>query len=117
MLALTVCGVVLRSLTAAENPEWPQFRGPNSSGIAASDAAPPVEFGPSKRLIWKQALPLGDSSPAVWGDRVFLTAFDSQSKKLELICITPRPARSSGGAWRPPTRSRRRAAAVALTAP
>ena len=97
MLALILCAVALRSLAASENPEWPQFRGPNSSGIAAPDAAPPVEFAPSKRLLWKQPLPLGHSSPAVWGNRVFLTAFDPQSRKLELICIT---ARTGAVLWR-----------------
>src|SRR6185503_6967521 len=62
-------------------------RGPNTSGVAATDAAPPVEFGPSKRLLWKQSMPLGHSSPVVWGDRIFLSAFDLASKKLELICV------------------------------
>jgi outer membrane protein assembly factor BamB len=71
---------------------WPQFRGPNGSGIAA-DAAPPVEFGPllpaaKQHLLWKQAVPAGHSSPSIWGERVFLTAFDPASKKLELICLS-----------------------------
>src|SRR4026209_988209 len=95
--AVLVVSVALRSLAAAENPEWPTFRGPNSGGTAAPDAAPPVEFGPSKRLLWKQPLPLGHSSPAVWGDRVFLTAFDPQSRKLELICTT---AKTGAIRWR-----------------
>jgi outer membrane protein assembly factor BamB len=76
---------------------WPQFRGPNSSGVAAADAAPPVEFGASKRLLWKQALPAGHSSPAVWGDRIFVTAFDAAANKLELLCL----ARQTGAIqWR-----------------
>jgi outer membrane protein assembly factor BamB len=79
----------------AQDPaaNWPQFRGPNASGIAAAGAAPPVEFGTSlpagkQRLLWKQAVPEGHSSPAVWGERIFLTAFDSPSQKLELICLS-----------------------------
>jgi hypothetical protein len=35
---------------------WPQFRGPNATGIAAGTAAPPTEFGPSKNLLWNTAL-------------------------------------------------------------
>lgn len=77
--------------------DWPQFRGPGSTGIAASDAAPPVEFDPSKRLLWKRPLPLGHSSPVVWGDRVFVNAFDPESKKLELICIA---AKTGAILWR-----------------
>jgi outer membrane protein assembly factor BamB len=72
---------------ARATTEWPQFRGPNASGVAAPDATPPLEFGPSKRLLWKQAMPLGHSSPVVWGDRIFLTSFDAASKKLELISV------------------------------
>jgi len=64
--------------------DWPQFRGPNASGVAPSDAAPPVEF---KHPLWKVSLAIGHSSPAVWGDRIFLTGFDPATKKLELIAI------------------------------
>jgi len=76
------------TLGAALACDWPQFRGPGSSGIAPPDAAPPVEFGPSKHLLWKTALPVGHSSPVVWGDRVFVNSFDSSTKKLELIAIS-----------------------------
>src|SRR5258708_22743245 len=74
-------------LLGEDKVTWPQFRGPNSSGIAAADAAPPVEFGPSKRLLWKRPLPVGHSSPAVWGDRGFVTTFDTAAAELELICL------------------------------
>jgi len=87
MRALIVAVVVLPGLAAAQSAAWPQFRGPDGGGVAAPDAKPPVEFGPSKRLLWKQAMPQGHSSPVVWGDRIFLTAFDAASKKLELICV------------------------------
>ena len=80
---------------AQDTPTWPQFRGPNLSGIAES--APPVEFGQLKNLLWKQALPAGHSSPAVWGNRIFITGFDKESKKLEVICL----ARNDGAIlWR-----------------
>ena len=52
---------------------WPQFRGPNGSGVA-DDQKPPVEIGPEKNVKWKVAVPgQGESTPIVWGDRVFLT--------------------------------------------
>lgn len=55
---------------------WPQFRGPNCSGVSESDK-PPASFGPTTNLLWKTAVPPGWSSPCVWNDRVFLTAFDN----------------------------------------
>ncbi|MGA3188692.1 MAG: PQQ-binding-like beta-propeller repeat protein [Bryobacteraceae bacterium] len=73
---------------------WPQFRGPNGSGVAAVDAAPPITF---RAPQWKTPLPVGHSSPAVWGDRIFLTSFDTESKKLELICVS---AKTGAILWR-----------------
>src|SRR5215831_10122360 len=88
MRALFVLAAALPSIVAGQSAKWPQFRGPNASGIAESGAAPPSEFGLSNRLLWKRSLPVGHSSPAVWNDRVFLTAFEPDAKKLELICVS-----------------------------
>src|SRR5262249_43820003 len=54
---------------------WPQFRGPNGSGVA-EDQKPPVEFGPDKNVKWKVSVPGGLSSPIVAGDKLVLTAFE-----------------------------------------
>src|SRR6516164_9684706 len=67
---------------------WPQFRGPNSSGIGAG--RPPVHFGPGQNVKWKMAVGSGLSSPVVWADRVFLTEFDQASQKLATLCIDRR---------------------------
>ena len=66
---------------------WPQFRGPNASGISES-ARPPVEFGQGTNQLWKVSVPLGMSSPCVWRDWIFLTAFEDG--KLETICYARR---------------------------
>jgi len=95
--ALLVAVVALPFVAAAQSAEWPQFRGLNASGIAAADAAPPIEFGPSTRLLWKRSMPVGHSSPAVWGDRIFLTSFEMESRKLELICVSAKTGEIS---WR-----------------
>jgi outer membrane protein assembly factor BamB len=67
----------------AAGVSWPQFRGPNSSGVAAKDQ-PPCEFGAGTNLIWKVAVPSGLSSPCIAGDRIFLTAFEDG--KLFALC-------------------------------
>ena len=89
--------VWLPILGTAQNANWPQFRGPNATGIAAANAAPPTEFGPSQRLLWKQPFPIGHSSPVVWGDQIFLTAFDAPAQKLELISVS---SKSGAILWR-----------------
>jgi outer membrane protein assembly factor BamB len=68
--------------------EWPQFRGPNSSGIG--DGKPPVEFGPSKNVLWKTPVGAGLSSPIISNGRVFLTQFDRVTKQLATLCIDQR---------------------------
>jgi outer membrane protein assembly factor BamB len=70
--------------------EWPRFRGPNGSGIDAT-AGYPVEFSPSKNLVWKAAVPFAQSSPVVQGGRVYLTA--SQGDRLLALCFDARTGR------------------------
>ena len=55
---------------------WPGFRGPDASGVADGQGAPlewNVETGDNVR--WKTPIPgLANSSPIVWGDKIFVTA-------------------------------------------
>lgn len=67
---------------------WPQFRGPNSSGLG--EGRPPVHFGPSQNVRWKTAVGSGLSSPTIWEGRIFLTEFDRSNKQLATLCIDRR---------------------------
>jgi outer membrane protein assembly factor BamB len=52
--------------------DWPQFRGPNNSGIAQSQA--PSEWSIDKNLAWKEKIPgYGWSSPIIVGDKIIVT--------------------------------------------
>src|SRR5262249_561584 len=75
---------------AAENASlatWPQFRGPGGLGLATDGKPLPAHLEPSKNLSWKTAIPSGASSPCIWGERVFVTGFDKQQKKLQTLCL------------------------------
>lgn len=61
------------SAWATDLKYWPQFRGPTGQGTSDS-AHPPVQFSVSNP-VWKTELPLGHSSPCVWGNRIFLTTY------------------------------------------
>lgn len=63
--------------------EWPAFRGPNCSGIAV-DARPPAAIGPTNSVLWKVQVPFSPSSPCLWGDQIFLTAF--ADNELQIRC-------------------------------
>jgi outer membrane protein assembly factor BamB len=82
ILAITLIGA--HTASRAES-WWPQFRGPNAAGVSES-ANPPVEFGPGTNQLWKISVPPGASSPCVWRDWIFLTAFDGG--KLQTICYS-----------------------------
>ena len=53
-------------------PDWSRFRGPNGSGVSAATNVP-IEFGPGKNLLWRVELPIGYSSPILFGDRIYVT--------------------------------------------
>ena len=75
LLSFCCLGLLLLSLRAATGAEnWPQFRGPNCSGLSPT-AKPPMQIGPDQNLLWKIDVPWAPSSPVVWGDRIVLTAF------------------------------------------
>ncbi len=53
--------------------DWPQFKGPNGSGVSAEKDLP-TKFKGDDGLRWKAALPArGVSSPVVVGGKVFVT--------------------------------------------
>ena len=82
-----IAGLAFFQSAAQEPPAWPQFRGPAGTGLAAERANPPVEFSPDKKPQWRADLPFGHSSPSIWGDRIFLTGFDKEAKKLEVLSL------------------------------
>ncbi|MDA1053071.1 MAG: PQQ-binding-like beta-propeller repeat protein [Planctomycetota bacterium] len=72
--------------------DWPQFRGPNCSGISATTKSLPVEFSDTKNLLWSAEVGDGVGCPVVAAGRTFvsgmvgdetirLSAFDSASGK------------------------------------
>jgi hypothetical protein len=67
--------------------EWPQFRGHDGRGYA-DDEDFPIHFGPETNLVWKTRLPAGNSSPIVWGDRVFITGYTEPD--LLTLCLDRR---------------------------
>src|SRR4029453_79448 len=70
---------------------WPQFRGPNSSGLGGGK--PPVNFGPDQNVRWKTAVGPGLSSPIIWDRRIFLTEFDRANKQPAPLGIDRRPGK------------------------
>lgn len=66
--------LVISSLTTVGSAaNWPQWRGPDGSGIS-NEKNLPAKWTPTTNIKWKAAIPgRGHSSPIVWGNRVFVT--------------------------------------------
>lgn len=68
-LVVIVCA---SGLVHAEN--WPQWRGPGSTGVSTSISLP-TKWSATENIAWKSSLAgLGVSSPIVWGDLVLATS-------------------------------------------
>ena len=72
------------AISVKASNDWLQFRGPNGTGVADGPTLP-TQFGATKNLAWKAAVPFGRSSPVVTADRVFLTA--SEGDKLVTLAL------------------------------
>jgi outer membrane protein assembly factor BamB len=60
---------------------WPQWRGPSSSG-ACPDDNPPLEWSEQKNIRWKIDIPgKGYSTPIIWEDQIFLTTAIETDRK------------------------------------
>ncbi len=71
LLLLEQCG-------SAEAEDWPQFRGPNASGVSVSDRRLPTEFSSDKNRLWAVALGDGVACPIVVKGRVYATAMTGE---------------------------------------
>ena len=62
---------------------WPQFRGPDSTGVPATEVGLPETWSTTENVAWKAAIGgSGWSSPITWGDRIFLASARAASMTL-----------------------------------
>lgn len=81
-LLMLLCTSVFVLPSHADN--WPQWRGPNGDGVS-SETGLPIVWSNESGVLWKRELPAwGDSTPAIWGDAVFVT---SQLKAGQLVLL------------------------------
>jgi outer membrane protein assembly factor BamB len=67
---------------------WPQWRGPSAQGHVA-EAKYTDTWSPASRFQWKIAIPgRGNSSPVVWGDRLFLTTARENGRRLSMLAFS-----------------------------
>ena len=86
--------LVALTLLAASAADWPQFRGVNAKGLS-DDKNLPIDFGPSKNVVWKTAVPRGHSSAVFAGNRIYMTA--EEGEKIFTIALDRRTGKE---VWR-----------------
>jgi outer membrane protein assembly factor BamB len=99
-----ICRLALLPLiTVAALADWPQFRGPRSTGVAEEKGLPET-WSATDNVVWSTAIPgWGWSSPIVSGDRVYVTAVipskDVEPIKKGLYFGGERPAPTDEHRW------------------
>lgn len=74
--ALPVVALLLIFSFPSPADDWPQWRGPDGNSVAP-DGNYPTTFSNTENVLWKAKLPgVGSSTPAVWGDQIFVTCGD-----------------------------------------
>jgi outer membrane protein assembly factor BamB len=104
LLILAFCFSALFAVSASDR--WPQFRGPQSTGVAdpKDEASLPDKWSTTENVVWKTDVPgMGWSSPIVWGGKIFLTSVVSTAAqepvKKGLYFGGERPAPKDDHRW------------------
>jgi outer membrane protein assembly factor BamB len=64
---------------------WPRWRGPSGQGLAVGSNYLDT-WSSTQNVLWKAAVPgAGNSSPIIWGDRIFLTTALDGGRRLAVI--------------------------------
>src|SRR5438270_13875924 len=79
-------GLLLFTSATVRAENWPQWRGPGYDGIS-KERNLPAKWSAAKNIAWKLLLPgMGGATPAIWGERIFLTSQDGND--LVLLCVS-----------------------------
>lgn len=66
---------------------WPSWRGPHNDGTC-DEKGLPVQWSAKENVAWSVDLPdRGNSTPVIWGDKVFITQSVEKDKKRLLLCF------------------------------
>ena len=78
---------VLPAAGAEQN--WPRFRGPTGQGLTSAKGLPITWDKSGKNIVWRAKVPgQGNSSPIVWGQRIFLTSSTEDGTERSLHCFS-----------------------------
>jgi len=86
---LKAAAVALSVVTSAPGAErqWARFRGPGGQGRTRAVGLP-LEWDQQRNVVWRRELSgQGNSSPVIWGNRIFLTSAQDKGLHREVVAI------------------------------
>lgn len=84
MIACLILAALCAQTPSASN--WPGWRGPRADGHSAEKDLP--QRWTEESVTWKTPLPgKGQSSPVLWGERIFLTTALEKGRQRVLFCV------------------------------
>lgn len=84
-LVIVLLALALNSVTHAAH--WPAWRGPTADG-KTSETGLPLKWSKTENIRWRVPLPEpGNSTPVVWGDRIFVTQAVAAGDRRTLMCF------------------------------
>jgi outer membrane protein assembly factor BamB len=88
-IAFSMLGMIVFA-NATRGGDWPQWRGPQGDSVS-TETGLPIEWSESRSVVWKSKLPeWGTSTPAIWGNAIFVTSHNEVGKELLLLKLDKR---------------------------
>ena len=85
-IATISCVFILIATSWADAGNWPQFRGPDGTGVSTEKNIP-VNWS-SGDYKWDVAIDgVGHAAPIIWGDAVFVTSAEDSGAIRHLVCL------------------------------
>ncbi len=88
--------LVTANTLAADDHNWPNWRGPFLNGSASPHAQPPLTWSEGCAGSWKLDLPgEGSATPVVWNGRIFVLSAEQTDRKAERVPETHPDAKTN----------------------
>lgn len=96
-------GVEMVASEGAGAGYWPRWRGPSGQGWVTGGGYP-TSWSGTENVAWKVPLPgAGNSSPVVWGDRIFLTTAYDDGARRSVLALRRSDGKRLWETFAPPT--------------
>lgn len=90
MTTIRISIVLVFAAISLSADNWPAWRGPLGTGVCLEKNLP-TAWSATRNVKWKVALPeRGNSSPVVWGGKVFVTQAIEKEGRRTLLCLDRR---------------------------